>query len=185
MADVDVDAKATIFGLDNIHATYDIRPLDIKTDSKLAVTQPIVTDSKAKTDSNVKTDSTAKLALAIDPLKIESDQRSEIDLKPLAVDACQTIKLAPLPETCIEQPFEQHFGFTLFGMEIWGFNVSGKSSTNLKNGDRHQCHSTGPHGECHDSKHHHHDHHHHHRPESEYLPQPGGGLRVRVGGGAR
>src|SRR4249920_3915320 len=69
--------------LDNIHIK-EIAPVTVN--SNLAVTQPIVTDSNSKSDSNAKVD------LTIEPLKVDSN--STIDLKPIAVDSCQTIKIA-------------------------------------------------------------------------------------------
>lgn len=74
--------------------------------------------------------------LKIDPLEVSSDStseidvkplKSEIDVKPLAIDSCQTIKLAPLPPICMGQPYSQHFGVTFMGIELWGFNTSGKT----------------------------------------------------------
>jgi hypothetical protein len=99
-------------------------PIDLKieplsADIKIEPLQ-ISTDSKATTDSKVSTDS-----------KVFSDSKSEIDLKPVAMDSCTTLKLAPLPPVCLEQPYSQHFGITFMGMELWGFNISGKSETFL------------------------------------------------------
>ncbi len=108
--------------LDNIHVK-EIAPVTIN--SNLAVTQPIVTESTSKSDS------TAGVDLKIEPLKVSSDSTSEIDVKPLAIDSCQTLKLAPLPPIKMEQPYSQHFGITFMGMELWGFNMSGKSETFL------------------------------------------------------
>src|SRR5215468_11321851 len=102
--------------LDNIHVK-EIAPVTIN--SNLAVTQPIVTKSDSTTD------------LKVEPLKMSSDSTSAIDVKPLAIDSCQTLKLAPLPPIKLEQPYSQHFGITFMGMELWGFNVSGKSDTFL------------------------------------------------------
>jgi hypothetical protein len=108
--------------LDNIHLK-EIAPVTIN--SNVAVTQPIVTDSTSKSDS------TASIDLKVEPLKVSSDSTSAIDVKPLAIDSCQTLKLAPLPPIKMEQPYSQHFGVTFMGMELWGFNISGKSETSL------------------------------------------------------
>jgi hypothetical protein len=175
MATTKINETVTINGLDNLHETIEIKPLEIKpleikplnltTKSELAVTQPIVTDSK--------TDSAAKLDLKIEPLKIESDQRSAIDVKPLAIDACQTLKLAPLPPTCIDQPYQHHFGFTLMGVEMWGFNISGGSQMNLRSPE--PCHSHGVKLV--------HEHQHCNEPARQHKSH-GAGIRVRVGGGS-
>lgn len=108
--------------LDNIHVK-EIAPVTVN--SNVAVTQPIVTQSTSKSDA------TAGLDLKVEPLKVSSDSTSQIDVKPLAVDSCQTLKLAPLPPMKMEQPYSQHFGITFMGMELWGFNISGKSELSL------------------------------------------------------
>jgi len=108
--------------LDNIHLK-EIAP--DTSNSNVAVTQPIVTQSTSKSDS------TASLDLKVEPLKVSSDSTSAIDVKPLAIDSCQTLKLAPLPPIKLEQPYSQHFGITFMGMELWGLNISGKSDTFL------------------------------------------------------
>jgi hypothetical protein len=170
-----INDNITLKGLDNIQDTIEIKPLEIRplnlnTKSELAVTQPIVTNSTSKGDN------TAKLNLTIDPLRVEADQRSAIDVKPLAVDACQTLKLAPLPPTCIEQPYTHHFGFTFMGVELWGFNVSGNSEMALRSPERTRFHSVRPVQHTHSGSHIH---------ASEERPRgsggKGGGLRVRVG----
>ena len=116
----------------------DLEPVTVN--ANLAVTQPIVTQSTSKSDSTANLDLKIEpldvklepldikiepLDIKIEPLKVSTD--SEIDVKPLAVDSCSTIKLAPLPPIRMEQPYSQHFGITYMGMELWGINISGKS----------------------------------------------------------
>ena len=113
--------------LDNIHIK-EIAPVTIN--SNLAVTQPVVTQSTAKSDLDLKVEP-LNVDLKVEPLKVSSDSTSQIDVKPLAIDSCQTLKLAPLPPIKMEQPYSQHFGVTFMGMELWGFNISGKSETFL------------------------------------------------------
>ena len=103
--------------LDNIHIK-EIAPIDAT--STIKVPDPIVTKSSS--------DSDAKIDLKVEPLSVTSDSKSEIDLKPVAVDSCTTIKLAP---TCIEQPYSQHVSFTFMGVELFGFNTSGSYETLL------------------------------------------------------
>jgi hypothetical protein len=173
MATTTINENVTIKGLDDMHQTVEIKPLDItlrpielETRSELAVTQPIVTNATTKGDT------TAKLNLAIEPLRVESDQKSAIDIKPLAIDACQTIKLAPLPATCVEQPYQHHFGLTFMGMELFGFNLTGKSEMALRSPERQQFHRAHTGGEHHRSP---------EPPPDRSVGNAGGGLRVRVG----
>jgi hypothetical protein len=150
--------------LDNIHLK-EIAPVTIN--SNLAVTQPIVTQSTSKSDS------TASVDLKVEPLKVSSDSTSEIDVKPLAIDSCQTLKLAPLPPVKMEQPYSQHFGITFMGMELWGFNVSGKSETFLHSPTKPRHYSVQIPEPC-DSR-----GEPAHKPQSAPA-QPRSGLRVRV-----
>jgi hypothetical protein len=100
---VDSDSTIEIKGLDNIKTTTELKlPQPFKTESRqeLAITQPIVSDAKS--------------ALAL-------------DIRPVTVDLCLNLNTGPTPPTCIRQPYHNHFGFTLFGMEVFGLNFSGES----------------------------------------------------------
>jgi len=104
--DVEIKIDPIELKVDPLQADLKVEPLQISTDSKIS------------TDSTISTDS-----------KVLSDSKSQIDLKPVALDSCTTLKLAPLPPVCVEQPYSQHFGITFMGIELWGFNLSGKSQT--------------------------------------------------------
>lgn len=164
MADTTLNENITIKGLDNISETIDIKPIEIKpvnitNKNELTVTKPVelklTTDSKSDLKSDSKSDSTSKLDLKIDPIKIDSDQRSAVDLKPLVIDSCQTstTRLAPLPPTAIDQPYTHHFGVTFMGTELWGFNLNGRSGTVIESPPRRHSLVTIPapsSGRCHD-----------------------------------
>jgi hypothetical protein len=146
--------------LDNIHIK-EIPALTVN--SNLAVTQPIVT----------KSDSTAGVDLKIEPVKADVTTNSTVDLKPVAMDSCQTIKLAPLPPIRVEQPYSQHFGITFMGMELWGITVSGKSEMFLHSPPKPSHYSMQVpehHGPCKEQV---------ERPDP---PRPRSGIRVRIGG---
>jgi hypothetical protein len=138
MATTTLNENITLKGLDNINVTetfdikpIEIKPIDITNKNELTVTKPIElkTDSKSDMKSDSKSDAKSKLDLLIEPLTI--DQRTALDVKPLVIDTCQTstTKLAPLPPTAIDQPYHHHFGITYMGMELWGFNLNGRSGT--------------------------------------------------------
>jgi hypothetical protein len=158
-----INENITLNGLDNIHETTTATSTSnfavtqpIVTDSKarneFAITQPIVTDSKARnefaitqpivTDSKAKSDSASELKVDLEPIKIESDQKSAIDVKPLAIDSCQTVvtKLAPLPPTSVDQPYCHHFGITFLGTELWGLNLNGRMGMVLESPQRARFH---------------------------------------------
>lgn len=180
MADTTIDENITIKGLDNINETIELKPIEIKpiditNKNELTVTKPVelklTTDSKSDLKSDSKSDS--KLDLKIDPIKFDSDQRSAVDVKPLVIDSCQTstTKLAPLPPTAIDQPYTHHFGITFMGLELWGFNLHGRSGTVIESPPRRHSLVTIPApsaGRCHD-------------PQPCAEP-PRRGLKVRVAG---
>jgi hypothetical protein len=132
---VDADSTVDINGLDKINVTLNPQPfkteskLDLtlpqpfKTDSKLDLTlpQPFKTDSKLDTTSDITSDSKSALT---------------VDLKPVAVDLCLNTS-SKLPQGQIQQPFSLHFGFTWFGVEVFGFNLGGETRTVLQDLPKH------------------------------------------------
>jgi|HubBroStandDraft_3_1064219.scaffolds.fasta_scaffold04004_3 hypothetical protein len=151
--DVEIKLDPIELKIDPLQADLKIEPLQVSTDSKLS------TNSKLSTDSKVATDS-----------KVFSDSKSEIDLKPVAMDSCTTFKLAPLPPVCLEQPYSQHFGITFMGIELWGFNISGKSQTFLHSPSNCEGREIPKSYGCSERN---------HRPDPP-ASRPPSGLRVRV-----
>lgn len=94
---VDADSTVDIVGLDNV---------------KVAARNEIVVPDPIKTEATVHADSTDHLS---------------VDLKPVALDVCLNASIGKLPEGVIRQPYQQHLGFTWFGVELFGFNVSGET----------------------------------------------------------
>jgi hypothetical protein len=182
MATTTLNENITVKGLDNINETFEIKPVEIKpiditNKNELTVTKPVelklTTDSKSDMKSDSKSDAKSKLDLEIEPIKIESDQRSAVDVKPLVIDSCQTstTRLAPLPPTAIDQPYHHHFGITFMGMELLGFNMNGRSGTVIESPPRRHSLVTiaaPPSGPSHD-------------PQPCAEP-PRRGLKVRVAG---
>jgi hypothetical protein len=160
-----------------VNVNAELEPVTVN--ANLAVTQPIVTQSTANSTSTANLDlkiepldlKVEPLDLKIEPLKVSSD--SAIDVKPLAVDSCSTVRLAPLPPIRMEQPYSQHLGITYMGVELWGISVSGKSEMFLYSPPKDRpisAHSPEPYdcGSERESK---------RKPE---FTRPTGGLRVRV-----
>ena len=84
--------------------TIDVRPLS--TDSKIAITEPIVSQNT----SNI-----------------------GLDVRPMVVDLCFKLDFGEFPPTCIRQPYQHHFGVTFMGMELFGFNFAGESQIIIEN----------------------------------------------------
>jgi hypothetical protein len=101
--------------LNNIRESAAVEPLSGDTKRERARRQSSVTQSGDEVGSGTTLDP------AVKPLTLESDRAPVIELRPLALDTSQTIKLDPLPATCVEQPYEHHFGLTFPGIKFWGF----------------------------------------------------------------
>jgi hypothetical protein len=124
MADVEVSSSSTntvdVVGLNDIKAgvtlglvqpfkteglnTYEFKPLEIK---------PLTTNNTNTYD--------------VRPLK--TDSSLALDLKPAVVDLCLTLNVGKVPSVCIRQPYRHKIGFTLYGVEVWGFSFSGEQET--------------------------------------------------------
>src|SRR6476660_1514826 len=100
---ITVDADATV----SADSTVQIVGLD-----NVKVRQEIVLPDPIRTDSTVHADSTNGLT---------------VDLKPIALDVCMTANVGKLPQAVIRQPYQQHFGLTWFGLEVFGFNLAGET----------------------------------------------------------
>jgi hypothetical protein len=116
---VDSDSTVEIKGLDNLKAAIDLKlpqPFKTETTTELKLPQPFKTESRQELaiTQPIVTDSNSKSAMAL-------------DIRPLTVDLCLKVSLGPIPPTCIRQPYHTHFGFTLYGQELFGFNFSGES----------------------------------------------------------
>jgi len=99
--------------------TIDILGLNnIKTEVDLVLPQPFRT--------NTGIDSRTELTIT-KPIITESSTDLALDIKPMTVDLCLSINFGGIPPTCIQFPYQTHFGITLFGMEVFGFNIAGES----------------------------------------------------------
>jgi hypothetical protein len=126
-----------------IKDTIDVLGLnDIKVGVKLELPQPFKTEGSNTLELKpleikpIKADLGTNTHLAIEPLKLElrtdpiqTQSALSLDLKPAVIDLCLTANIGKVPNVCIRQPYHHHFGFTMFGMEVWGFTVSGQQDT--------------------------------------------------------
>lgn len=173
---VDADSTVEIQGLDNVKLTLAL-PQPLQTRSELVVPQPFRTESRQE------------LAVT-EPVVTDSRNTMSLDIRPVAIDLCTKTSLGPFPPTCIRQPYQHHFGFTLFGFEWLGMSFSGESQMIVQDlpkqpqvawgsPEPHRGHAQGP--------------HHRHEPysdrEASSEPQgssagssePRAGLRIRLG----
>jgi hypothetical protein len=119
--DVDIDATGNI-QMDSENSVS-IEGLDnIQTRSELVFPEPIVTDSKARMEVAV-----------TEPIVTQSQADLSLDVRPLVADLCFKLDIGDLPDTCIRQPYQAHFGITLFGVELFGFNFAGETQLVVQN----------------------------------------------------
>jgi hypothetical protein len=105
----------------NANVTLDIVGLDdIGVSAELAVPKPIEMKNTVVADAKMRNE----LAVT-QPIVTDVNASASIDLKP--VDVCLTLGIGKLPRGRICRPVERHFGMTLFGIEVFGFNWSGYS----------------------------------------------------------
>ncbi len=126
--DMDVDANidssnsVEIVGLDDIGMRMElVVPEPIRTEGRneFAITEPIRMQNEISADLDVDT------TMDIKPIQLSND--IDLDIRPVVMDLCFKLEFGAPPPTCIRQPYSHHFGITLFGMEVLGFNFSGES----------------------------------------------------------
>lgn len=114
-----------VLGLDNIDVRTELvlpQPFLAEQVLDLRLPQPLVTQSRNE-------------IAVTEPVVTDNRSRMALDIEPLVVDLCLNLNVGKPPEMCIRQPHNVHFGFTLFGMEIFGFNFSGESQTIIETPD--------------------------------------------------
>lgn len=127
MADIDVHYDPITVNTDT--TTVEVKGLDDTHNLiTLATPQPIKAETKSDLTLEQTLNSASKFELSI-PQPIRSESVSELDVKPLVMDQCLRISFGPLPPTCVRQPYHQHVGFTIFGVEIFGFSLEGEGKT--------------------------------------------------------
>ncbi|GAA4352992.1 hypothetical protein [Angustibacter luteus] len=131
MADYSIDTNVSgglttdLAGLEDMNLTVDGgTTTTLAGGTSLNTTSAVTSDSKVHTDSTVSSD--ARITLA--PL----ETTSSIDLKPVAVDSCVRLELAPPPPTEVCTPYEQRWGWSVLGLELFSLSVCGQTSTHVR-----------------------------------------------------
>ncbi|MBV7335260.1 hypothetical protein KFU94_44875 [Chloroflexi bacterium TSY] len=172
---IDVNpTTVTLEGLDNINSNITLNtPQPLKTDSRTEVVLP----QPLKTELAITEPIRTELAIT-EPIRTES--KAELDVKPLVFDQCLTIKLDPLPPTCIRQPYQQHFGITILGVEVMGFSVSGELRHIVDETDKRPQVVWGGEAKAGTISHLPSSHQPTSMPPAPLQPQSAGGLRIRL-----
>ncbi len=104
-----IGVTSTLLGLDHMDTTVHV-PETVKGDTTVHVPE------------TVKGDATVHV-----PEPVQFD--SSLDVKPVAVDQCLRIELAPLPPTVLRSPWEQRVAVSLLGIELFALTLSGEART--------------------------------------------------------
>lgn len=137
-------------------------PIATDSTATLNVPEPVRTESKIEGGEPIRTD----LSLEIKPLE------ASLDVRPLTADLCLNVGINSLPATRICAPFSTHFGITLFGVEVLGFNVAGQNELRIEPLPTPATVAWGGTDVV---------HHPRHRPGPHVAPA-GGGLDIRLDG---
>lgn len=129
----------------DVEVNLDNIKLDINSDSSITsdsdITANINSQSTINSDSNITVDTgnirtelvlpqpfrTESEFAITEPIVMQNTSDIGLDIRPLVMDFCLKFEFGKLPATCIRQPYQHHFGITLFGLEILGFNFVGES----------------------------------------------------------
>ena len=114
--DVDMDVDANI---DSSNSMEIIGLDDINMKMELVLPDPIRMETDLDTTMEIKPIT----------LKNTSDIGLDMDIKPVQLDFCLKLDFGGPPPMCVRNPYSHHFGITLFGVELLGFNFSGESRT--------------------------------------------------------
>ena len=124
MADFTVDTNVTT-GPITADVTSELTGLD---DMRLTLAGENTVHSDATvTLEPVTTTSTIDLQ----PVTSTVDTTSSLDLKPVAVDSCVRLELAP-PAMEVATPYEQRWSWSVLGLELFSLSVNGRSTTHVR-----------------------------------------------------
>lgn len=122
-SDVTADVTSQLGGLDNMKLTL-AGDNTVHTDSSVAlapVTTTSTVESTSRLDSTSAVDTTSKV-----------DSAAVVDLRPVAVDSCVRLELAPPPATEVSTPYEQQWSWSVLGLEVFAVTVRGRTSTHVR-----------------------------------------------------
>lgn len=135
MADYSIDT--TIYGGSTISSAVDADVTSTLTgldDMKLALSGGTTTTLAG--ENTVHTDSAVTLAPVTTSSTVSSDASvtttSTLDVKPVAVDACVRLELGLLPPTTVCTPYEQTWGWSVLGLELFSLTVRGSTTTHVR-----------------------------------------------------
>jgi hypothetical protein len=126
-SDVTADVTSTLAGLDTMKLTLaggETATLAGGLTTTLAGENTVHSDARVTLEP-VTTSSTVTSTSSV-------DTTSSVDLKPLAVDSCVRLELAPPPATEVCVPYEQQWAWSVLGLELFAITVRGNTTTHIR-----------------------------------------------------
>ena len=124
-SDVTADVTSTLAGLDDMKLTLAGGTTNtnngentVHGDATITL-EPVTTTSTVNTTSNLDSRSSV-------------DTTSSVDLKPVAVDTCVRLELGPPPATEVCTPYEQTWGWSVLGLELFALTVRGRATAHIR-----------------------------------------------------
>ena len=124
-SDVSADVTSTLTGLDDMRLTLAGGTTNTNNGENTVHTDSTITLEPVTTTSTVNTTSRVDSASSV-------DTRSSVDLKPVAVDTCVRLELGPPPATEMCTPYEQTWGWSVLGLELFAITVRGSTTTHIR-----------------------------------------------------
>lgn len=130
-SDVTADVTSSLTGLDAMKLTLAGGTTNtnngentLHSDARITL-EPVTTTSTVNTTSSLESSSdvTSNSNVAT---------TSSVDLKPVAVDTCVRLELGPPPATEVCTPYEQTWGWSVLGLELFALTVRGSSTTHIR-----------------------------------------------------
>ncbi len=124
-SDVSADVTSTLTGLDDMKLTLAGGTTNTNNGENTLHTDSTITLEPVTTTSTVNTTSRVDSASSV-------DTTSSVDLKPVAVDTCVRLELGPPPATEMCTPYEQTWGWSVLGLELFAITVRGSTTTHIR-----------------------------------------------------
>ena len=130
-SDVTADVTSSLTGLDDMKLTLAGGTTNtnngentVHSDATITL-EPVTTTSTVNTTSSIESSSdvTSNANVAT---------TSSVDLKPVAVDTCVRLELGPPPATEVCTPYEQTWGWSVLGLELFALTVRGSATTHIR-----------------------------------------------------
>ena len=130
-SDVTADVTSSLTGLDAMKLTLAGGTTNtnngentLHSDARITL-EPVTTTSTVNTTSSLESSSdvTSNSNVAT---------TSSLDLKPVAVDTCVRLELGPPPATEVCTPYEQTWGWSVLGLELFALTVRGSATAHIR-----------------------------------------------------